>query len=384
MSGDAGVRNWSSTGPEEYTVEEAEIFDGEYLNSQYLVKRYACAQCPLGCGSLFRSSSKKWPLAHTSRPEYQTESQFGSLLLNKEPESMLKCNDLVNQAGFDSIAAGGTIAWIMECYNEGVFSKEELDGIDLQWGDSDAIVAMTEKMCSFEGCGKVFAKGSQAAADELEKGHEYLVVCSGIESPAHDAKMAPAMGRTYIYDPATGRHTQGGIGSAALADPPEVRYDYKAFGVRDMYGTALRGLIQNIGACIFCEFGYANSHELLLEMVNAVTGFNYSVREFYDVGIRSFTIRHAFSLRDGRTRKDYTASARVVGDPPYEKGPLAGISMDIEAMADALYTALGWSLEGKPYALTLDMLGGLELIKEDVCPPPAAVMQGDFPTAQIG
>jgi aldehyde:ferredoxin oxidoreductase len=110
----------------------------------------------------------------TSRPEYETLGSFGSMLLNGDSKSVSQCNYLCNEYGYDTISMGATIAWVMENYNKGVFTKEELNGIDLTWGNPEAIVQITELICKNEGIGKILNKGSQAAAEALDKGYVLL------------------------------------------------------------------------------------------------------------------------------------------------------------------------------------------------------------------
>ena len=99
----------------------------------------------------------------------------------------------------------------------GLFTKEELGGIEATWGNGDSIVALTELICKNEGIGQVLIKGTRYAADHLGKGHEYLVVASGIEEPQHDGRLAYGVTRTYQYDPTPGRHVKGGLGLAPVS-----------------------------------------------------------------------------------------------------------------------------------------------------------------------
>ncbi len=128
------------------------------------MKKFSCHACPVGCGAVYSIKDGKWPIEETGRPEYETDGMFGSMLMNDDVYAINQCNFLCNEYGLDTISTGGTVAWLMECYNNGVFTKEELDGIDLTWGNADAIVAITEKICKGEGIGKILQAGSRAAA----------------------------------------------------------------------------------------------------------------------------------------------------------------------------------------------------------------------------
>ncbi|NLN07473.1 MAG: hypothetical protein GX167_07635 [Firmicutes bacterium] len=192
----------------------------------------------MGCGAEYKVTDGRWPLEQTERPEYETAGAFCALLLNTEEDVVLKCNDICNRYGLDTISTGGTIAWAMECYENGVLTREELDGIDLTWGNGEAIVALTQKIADQEGCGAVLAHGSAYAAKKWGKGSEYLQVASGIELPMHDPRLGPGLARTYQYDPTPGRHVKGGIGLPQVFGAFPDKYDFSNTGKMDVAATA--------------------------------------------------------------------------------------------------------------------------------------------------
>jgi aldehyde:ferredoxin oxidoreductase len=262
------------------------------------------------------------------------------------------------------MATGGTVGWLFECYNEGVISKEELDGIDLTWGNADGMVAITEKICTNEGCGKMFINGSRRAAETLNKGFDFLTDASGIEVPQHDARLAPCLARTYQYDPAPGRHVQPGIGTSFANEPPEVRYNYHGTGFRDLVATAEGSILNSSGICLIGHLLSINILHLQREMLNAALGFNYSLVDYHHLGQRIFTIRQAFNLREGLRRKDFKLTKRMLGG--LTAGPLEGVTVDNELLTDNLYNALGWDMDGVPSKEALELLGGLDFVKDDL------------------
>jgi len=368
LSGDAGIKNWGGSGVTDYP-EEAAFPVSSIGMDKYKVKKYNCSNCPLGCGAIMDIPSERWNLRHTPRPEYETMGSFGSMLLNKDMESVARANDLCNEYGLDTISTGCTVAWAMECYENGVLSKDELEGIELNWGNGDAIAALTEKICRGEGVGAILAKGSQAAADSFGKGHEYLVVASGIEEPMHDSRMAYGLARTYQYDPTPGRHVKGGLSMSTYKHVTGHNFDYRGTGYLDMRGVIEQEIINSSGLCYFCIFGGPFSFKV--EQINAVTGFNYTPAEIMELGLRIFNIRHAFNLREGKRRKDCTLSRRMYSSNPPNDGPLADIHVDHELLADNLFNAIGWDVDGVPHKESLEALGGLEQVIADIYPSPA-------------
>jgi aldehyde:ferredoxin oxidoreductase len=119
------------------------------------------------------------------------------MTLNDDAESIIKCNDICNRYGLDTISVGCTVAWAIECYENGIFTKKETEGIELTWGNAEAIVALTQAIADQTGFGKVLALGSAGAANKLGKGAQYLQTVRGIELPMHDPRYSPGFARTY-------------------------------------------------------------------------------------------------------------------------------------------------------------------------------------------
>jgi aldehyde:ferredoxin oxidoreductase len=299
------------------------------------------------------------------RPEYETAAAFGMLLLNSNPESIIKCNDICNRYGLDTISTGATIAWAMECYEKGILGREDLDGLDLTWGNAEAIVALTQKIAEGEGCGKVLALGSAKAAEVWGKGAECLVAVQGMELPMHDPRFAPGWIRTYQFDPTPGRHVKGGLGRMHSHLAAEEKYDYRDTGQRDLLATADQEVTQCSGLCLFVQF--PGRPEAIAEFMEAVTGWPFGEEEKVKAGLRILNMRHAFNLREGLRPATRLAPPRAVGKPPLGRGPLAGVTVDEEQLARNFFAAVGWEWgTGKPSRESLERLGGLEPVIRDL------------------
>ena len=364
--GDTGVKNWLGSALD-LTEEQAQALSAQMMDKKYRKKKFACNACPMGCGAIYEVLETKYDLSETGRPEYETSGTFGSMMLNDDAVSVNVCNHLCNEYGFDTISAGATIAWLMEAYNDGVFSREELDGIDLKWGNSEAIVAIMEKICANEGIGRALFNGSREAARRLGKGADNLVVAGGIELPQHDSRFSTGLARTYKYDPTPGRHVKGGLGLQYGNQPPEVKFDYSDTGERDLAGVIVQEITNAAGLCQFTDFALPPKH--FLKYLNAICGFGYSEEEGDVLGMRIFAMRHAFNLREGFRRSDATLSARMEGRPPLQEGPLAGVTVDTERMADNFYRALRWDVDtGMIPKPILEEYGGMEKVIEALYP----------------
>jgi aldehyde:ferredoxin oxidoreductase len=335
------------------------------MDLKYKKRKYACDSCPVACGAIYQVKNGDYDI-ETSRPEYETLGSFGSLLLNGDAESVIVCNYLCNEYGYDTISLGNTIAWLMECYENGLFTIDELDGIDLRWGNAGAIVEMTKRICAYQGIGLALNNASAMAAKELGRGAEYLCTASDIEIPHHCARNNPAMARTFQFDPTPARHVKGGRGAAFGFGPPEVKYVYEDTGKPDKAGT-INAEYDNLSG--FCHFCFFLAPRTKYDYFNAVTGYGYTREDFDALGLRSYAIRSAFNLREGKRRKDYTISDRNIGKPPMASGPLKGISIPAEKLADNFFGALGWHIEiGVPTKEFLEGIGGLDAVIRDLYP----------------
>jgi aldehyde:ferredoxin oxidoreductase len=366
LCGDASVKNWTGAGIVDISEEDRKAVFAPVMDAKYKKKKYNCDSCHIGCGAMYSLEDDEYDLSDTGRPEYETVGMFCSQMLNADPVLLNRCNLLCNEYGFDTISAGGTVAWAMECYNEGILSKDELDGIELTWGNSDAILELTKKICKGEGVGLILQEGSQYAADHFGKGHSALVVASGMEIPQHDPRWSPGLARTYKYDPTPGRHVKGGIGIMYGALPPEVKYNFEDTGEKDLGGVISLEIVNSGGYCLFTSFCMPPGAQVRL--INAVTGYNYSQEEANQLGKRMYIMRHAFNLREGMRRKDFKISDRIIGKPPLEKGPQTGVSIDVEKLADNFFASIGFKADGVPAKETLVEIGGLESVIKDLYP----------------
>ncbi|MBN1246528.1 MAG: aldehyde ferredoxin oxidoreductase family protein [Anaerolineae bacterium] len=361
LSGDSPVKNWGGVGAEAFTPEEAHKLSSA-ATAKYQSKRYACAQCPLGCGAEYEVDEGPWPIGQTERPEYETAAAFGSMMLNTNAEAIMKCNEICNRAGLDTISTGSTIAWAIECFENEVLNREETGGLELTWGNAEVIVGATQALAEGTGFGAVLALGSQAAADKLGKGHQYLVTVRGIEIPMHDPRLLPGLARTYQYDPTPARHVKGGIGFNQMGMGPE-KFNTEGTGPADVQATAFTEMFNSAGFCMFIAWAGGAPH--VFPMVEAVTGFD--AQTVQAAPLRILTMRHLFNVREGLTPADFAMPGRAVGKPPQETGPNAGATVDHEALGDNYFAALGWDrTTGSPSREALEQLGGMDDIIRDL------------------
>jgi aldehyde:ferredoxin oxidoreductase len=198
---DVPIKNWAGNNVQDFPEElwSKVAWDGM---AQYATKSYACVGCPIACGSILTVEDGKYPVRDVHKPEYETLAAFGPMCLNHDMRSLIYANELCNLHGLDTISAGATVAFAVDCYESGLLTKDDTDGLELTWGNSDAHIAVLEKMCRREGIGDVLADGAKWAAQKIGRGSEALAMHAGGEMLAmHDPRCFPGWGA-----PHPGRH----------------------------------------------------------------------------------------------------------------------------------------------------------------------------------
>lgn len=303
--GDTPCKNWGGT-REEFPPEKLSKIAGVEID-KYKQKPYGCFSCPVRCGAIMKVPEVD--LEETHRPEYETCASFGHLLLNDDIMSIFKANDLCNRAGIDTISAGATIAFAIECYENNLISKDDTDGIELTWGNSESIITLLNKMINREGIGDLLADGSKIAAEKLGKGSEYAMHSLGQELGMHSPKHYKNLSTTYTFDPTPGRHTTASLDFFVMGPiikpnglfegitlPRRFKRPGNDRSEAEKIVTAIMQFTHSLG---LCEFVYVFQKYPLLEIIKAVVGWDLDIAEAIKIGQRIQTLRQAFTLREG-------------------------------------------------------------------------------------
>ena len=361
LNGDSPVKNWGGIGVDDFGEETAKKFDGAYTDPKYRVKKFSCSGCAIGCGAIYDVKTGKWPVGKTARPEYESAAAFGVALLNADIEALMKCNHMCNIYGIDTISAGMTIAWATECFENGVLTEEDTGGIQLAWGNAEAVVqAMEEMAYQRTEFGKTIALGSEGAAKKLGKGFEYLITVKGIELAMHDPRFAPGFSRTYAMDPTPARHVKGGLGLGQMLKGGDEKYHYEGTGPDDVKEVAFKEVMNASGLCMFNDL--SGVEDMWGKLLEPVTGWDFGLEEQMRTGMRIFHMRHAFNVREGWKPADNQLPNRCVGAPPMENGPLKGVTIDHKKLISNFFKAADIDENtGLPSKVSLERIGGLEV-----------------------
>ena len=286
-------------------------------------------------------------------------AMFGCNCLNNNIESIIKLNDICNRYGVDTISAAAVMAFTIECYENGIITKADTDGIEMTWGNHKSIVAMTEKLAKREGFGDILADGVKIAAERIGKGAvDYAMHIQGQELPAHDPKLDYHWGVAYMLDPTPARHTQNS--EVFRPQAQVIQKERKSFvddGVEYKAGNALHHIVNSSGMCAFIYSCMPNSG-VLTEFMNAVTGWELNHEDLINTGERIFNIRRAFNIREGISLRKLKIPGRLLGKPPLKRGPLEGVTINEDAWLKEYCAAFDWDPKtGEPSRKKLQELG---------------------------
>jgi aldehyde:ferredoxin oxidoreductase len=321
-NGDTPVKNWAGVGVEDMPDRSGLHHD---VFAARVEKSHGCWHCPIACKGILKEGEGEYKYAAGAhRPEYETAAAFGANCLNNNAESISMANDICNRYGLDTISTGTIISFATELYENGIITKADTDGIEIKWGNHQALVAMTLKMAKREGLGDILADGVKIAAEKIGKGAEkYAVHIGGQELGMHDPKITrphawPAAGACFVIDATPGRHTSG-IGPAGHCVP----------------------LLNSAGVCLM---GFA-FNERLGPILNAVTGWNRPWEDWLKSGERISNIRHVFNLREGINALKWPVHPRILGKPPFSSGPVANAAVNMDAEVYWVLGAMDWDWE---------------------------------------
>jgi aldehyde:ferredoxin oxidoreductase len=370
--GDSPIKNWQVAGTE--SMPTANKLDSTNMD-KYKKESYGCFACPIRCGAIIEQ--KEGPFAipeEMHRPEYETLAALGGLCLNDNLEGVIKANDICNRTGMDTISAGGSLAYAMECYDKGIITEIDTDGIDLKWGNAEGIIAMLEKMGKREGLGAVLADGLAVAVQKLGKAtEEFAIGVRGRSLPMHDPRNAPGMGTQYFADANVGNHNdtqalcvlEAGmpLGNDLVLQVPNspVYGEYDKKGPAYTLGAECHQLLNCAG---LCSLYFLNSPmPPVTELIEGVIGWDFDWPKALKAARRILTLRQAFNVREGLTPDKFDLPKRV--KQPHTVGPAVGQKIDFNACRDSYYEDIGWDHKtGKPYRKTLEELGLVELTKD--------------------
>jgi len=370
--GDSPLKNWKGSNKDFDKKKSGSVNSDRFIEKETV--KYHCYSCPLGCGGI---CSTKGEYSETHKPEYETILSLGGLCMNEDIDSIFYLNELLNRAGMDTISAGGVVAFAIECFEKNIITTDDTGGLELSWGNTEAIKELIRKMISREGIGDKLADGVKVAAEKIGSGsEEYAIHAGGQELPMHDGRNDPGYALHYAVEPTPGRHTIGAQQYYEMyqlwqrvKNVPKIGLFSKLYMKSSKYDAAqekaeaaaacsrFMNVLNGAGGCSFgALFGV---HRVpFFEWLNAATGWDKTPDEYMKTGERIQTLKQNFNIKHGVDPKKFIPNKRALGSPPITHGANKGRTVNIEKMMKDYWNDFGWDNEtGKPTAEKLKELG---------------------------
>ncbi len=317
-------------------------------------KSLTCAPyCPVPCCHYVEIKKGPYREAHCDGPEYETIYAFGSNCGVGKFDAVVAAAQICDESGLDTMSAGSTIGFAMECFEKGLIGLEDTDGIELRFGNDKAMLAMLKKIVNQEGFGKRLAEGVKRLSEEIKGSEAFAMQVKGMELGGYECRGLMGQALQTAIDNRGGCHH--GYGIPALLegfDGTRMQIEGKGEQVKNMAtGRIIRDSI------VICAFpGLIVTNTMLPDVVSSLFGEPWSVDDLNKVGMRTMCQERLFNMREGITRKDDTLPARLLNEPKPD-GPTKGVVVPLEKLTDDYYRAMGWDLStGNPGDALLDEL----------------------------
>lgn len=347
---------------------EAEKLTGQYAQTfAKSFKRVNCRSCHLAHNREIEFEGKKYGGRYEKMAEYECVAALGSNCGIGDFEAINKANDLCEKFGIDGISTGDVIAFAMECYEKAIITKNETDGIELNFGNVDALILMVEKIGKYEGFGKVLACDVREAAARIGRGSEaFMVDVKGMGYYANDSRCGIGHGLAHAVSPYA-HHAQAMLAPELVHHSLELGIELDPKSTKDKARVTRiemnkHVMMDSFGYCLFAILGVPIP--LLMEAASAFIGWEITAEEANLFADRVTNLMRAFNFRHGLMPIDDRLPQRMVKEPKTE-GPAAGTVVKLEPMLEEYYDLMKWDRKtGKPLKEELERLGLHDVAKE--------------------
>ena len=331
----------------------------------------------VGCGRIAEVEEGEYETPAHEGAEYETITAFTAFVLNEDVDAAVYCDYLCNEYGIDTISTGASIAFAMECYENGLLTDEDVEGLDLSWGNTEVLPVMVRKIANREGIGDLLADGVKRAAEKIGgKAEEYAVQVKGLEAPAHDSRSSKALavsygtgnrGSCHIHPVEAMGYDSGKmdfeLSDYGLPDPEKFgRWEEKGKGKVVKLLQDGGTLPDIMGTCKFMFYVGAGIKEYT-EILKGLTGWNITGWDLLEIGERAINLQRLFNIREGFGREDDEIHSRMGAVPEFGdyKDEEDCAVKDFDSMLDEYYKERNWDKNtGKP---SLEKLKELDLEK---------------------
>jgi aldehyde:ferredoxin oxidoreductase len=323
----------------------AEQINLDRMKEKIIIKKRSCQACIVACKNISEVKNGVYAGTHVSGPEYETLFSLGALCGNSNLESIAKANELCNSLGMDTISTGNVIAFGMRCYERGLITKKELDGIDLDFGNHEAIISIINKIAYRKGIGNIFAEGVKKASEKIKGSQNFAVHVKGLELPGYDPRATEEMALSYITS------DRGACHLRSIAYRPDMPgTEGKAEMVKDL--EDFYSVCDSMILCRFVAYPVMGPiyWENLSELYSIVTEKKITKEDLVKTGEIINNLCRWFNVREGITRRDDCLPNLFITEP-LKKGQYDGKVVkndDFEKMLSEYYKLRKWDSNGIP------------------------------------
>lgn len=349
---------------------------GEKLALKYNVKNRGCFSCILPCSRFFVVKKGIYAGIYGEGPEYEALAGMTVRIGNKDLDAALKAINLINDLGMDVISLSEVISWAMELYEMGIISREETNGLDLSWGNMDAVLELIEMIAYRRGFGNVLADGVVEAAKKLGRGADVAFHVKGLEIIQADPRGLKGYGLGFAVASRGADHLRSEPFIELMDDPrigeemfceseATLRLGIRGKGKLVAYYENICALIDSLEVCKnIAENMNILTYDKIAKLISITTGLNVSIKDVILIGERIVNIERAYIVREGIRRKDDTLPKRFLKEPIRE-GPSKGHVIELEKMLREYYKVRKWDPEtGIPTINKLKELGLHDIIED--------------------
>jgi aldehyde:ferredoxin oxidoreductase len=345
--------------------EGAEKVSGESLNERFVAKIIGCSSCAMRCEHICVVGEGPYK-GTMQRMEYETLWAMGPYCGIDRLDAIIKGMDLCNYYGIDAISAGVIVGFAMDCYEKGILTEKDFDGIDAKFGNHEALIQLIEKIGKREGIGDVLAEGVKIAGEKIGNGADTLAQhIKGVEVTGYDLRCLKTAALGFAVSFRGADHNRHGAYAFDVKGKVNRLVAEKGRGkmVKDM--EDIYTLIDSFIVCKFSRGTYYKELEDMTKLYTLVTGIEMTPEELKRSGERINNVARLFNIREGLGRKDDTLPYKVMHLPIPDEGPSKGAYVsqeELDLLLDDYYMSRGWTREGIPTVEKLKELGMEDLI----------------------
>jgi len=343
------TRNWSSG-----QFEGIEGICPTTTVDEWPRKDIPCAPfCPAPCSHYIEIQKGPYQGAHCDGPEYETMYAFGSTCGVDKFDAVAAAGQICDENGLDTMSAGITIGFAMECFEKGLIGPEDTDGVELRFGNDEAMITVLKKMVRGEGFGQRLVQGVKSLSQEIPGSEAFAMHAKGMELGGYECRGLMGQALQFAISSVGGSHHAYGLPARKEAfDGTRMQVEGKGEYVKDM---AISRVIRD--SIVMCTFpGMIVTDDMLPDIISCLFGERWTLDDVRQVGVRVMCQERMFNMREGLTRKDDALPYRLLNELKPD-GPTKGTVVPLEKLKDDYYRAMGWDLaSGNPPDSLLDEL----------------------------